>query len=87
MHVSVPLDTAVYHRRNARECFVLRHVDRSSYAKTVPPTLCVSDLRRHSADACMAHAALLVLLTGRSTVIYTLANWSDEKRGTALLLG
>lgn len=91
MRVSVPLETVVYKRRNARECFVLQHIYKGSYIKHVPWTLSVGDLRQHAINEArrseQTHTPLLVLVTGKLAMIYTLANWNSEKQAVQLRWG
>ena len=88
MRVTVPVETPVYFRRCARERYVLRHVSRSGYVRHMPLSLSVSDLRGQL--VCeeqrmeRENVPVLVLLTGKRALVYTLGNWSCPKKAVVL---
>ena len=88
MRVTVPVETPVYFRRCARERYVLRHVSRSGYVRHMPLSLSVSDLRGHlvceEQRVERENVPVLVLLTGKRALVYTLGNWSCPKKAVVL---
>lgn len=85
MLVAVPVLCAVYRRRDAQEPYRFSHLWRTEYHKPVPETLAVTDLRHFSHDMCMCgqghmRAPVLVLVSGDSADVLTLANWTERRQ-------
>ena len=88
MRVTVPVETAVYTRRTRLEHFTFKHISISGYQKHLPLSLAVSDLKQHSLDKPQRkereNAPQLVLITGASARVFTLANWKTPKKCSTL---
>ena len=88
MRANVPVETAVYTRRTRLEPFIFKHISISGYQKHLPLSLSVSDLQRHSVDNAQRrereNAPQLVLITGASARVFTLANWKTSKKCSQL---
>ena len=88
MRANVPVETAVYTRRTRLEPFMFKHISISGYEKHLPMSLSVSDLQLHSVHNAQRrereNAPQLVLITGASARVFTLANWKTSKKCSTL---